>query len=170
MIELIEHQGTALVCIRGEINARRAPSRVFRSSTTARPPGPGCAAAPASLCRAQGAESMSPFSGYPDDWQDPSRPRGSGDREDEEAEEWDSDAGLDTNSWIADRTVMTLRADSRIHGRYVQILVQNRVVILLGEVGSAGARVAASQAAWTVPGVYDVCNRLAVMGGPPADG
>ncbi|MEU4236006.1 ATP-binding cassette domain-containing protein [Actinoplanes sp. NPDC026619] len=74
----------------------------------------------------------------------------------------------DTNSWIADRTAVALRRDPRVHGRYVQILVQNRVVILLGEVGSARARVAASQATWTVPGVYDVCNRLDVVSGPPA--
>lgn len=44
--------------------------------------------------------------------------------------------------------------------------MQNRVVILLGEIGSDGARRAASARVWSVPGVYDVCNRLAVIETP----
>ncbi|MEU4690570.1 BON domain-containing protein [Actinoplanes sp. NPDC023714] len=66
---------------------------------------------------------------------------------------------------LADRVAATLRSDPRIRGRRIELVVQNRVVILLGDVDTAEAGAAAGRAAWGVPGVFDVCNRLGVAGG-----
>jgi len=52
--------------------------------------------------------------------------------------------------------------DPLVHGQGLEILVQNGVVILFGELGSAEAREAAGRRAWTVEGVVDVCNRSTV--------
>jgi osmotically-inducible protein OsmY len=41
-------------------------------------------------------------------------------------------------------------------------MVQNGVIILIGELGSVDARAAAGSRAWQVPGVVDVCNRITV--------
>jgi osmotically-inducible protein OsmY len=49
-----------------------------------------------------------------------------------------------------------------VRGRRLEVVVQNRVVILLGEVESEEVRLAAGVVAWAVPEVYDVCNRLTV--------
>ncbi|MEU4245692.1 BON domain-containing protein [Actinoplanes sp. NPDC026619] len=79
-----------------------------------------------------------------------------------------SDAGtsnLGTDEWIADRTVMALCRDPAVRGRRFEVLVQNRVIILNGDVGSTQARTAAGRRAWSVPGVFDVANCLTVRGG-----
>lgn len=63
---------------------------------------------------------------------------------------------------LAAQLADVLRCDPLVHGRHLEILVQNRVAILLGELDSTEARTAAGRRAWTVPGVHDVCNRLTV--------
>ncbi|KUL22811.1 BON domain-containing protein [Actinoplanes awajinensis] len=63
---------------------------------------------------------------------------------------------------LADRVADALRRDRQVRGRHVEILVQNRVVILLGEVDTVRASIAAGRCVWAVPGVFDVCNRLRI--------
>ena len=58
-----------------------------------------------------------------------------------------------------------LAADRAVRGRHVDVTVQNGVVILEGEVASPASKEAAGRRAWSVPGVYDVCNRLSLPGG-----
>lgn len=76
---------------------------------------------------------------------------------DDDFAEW-----ADADEQLVDRAAQALRCDPRVYGRLLHIMVQNRVVILVGEVGSPEARTAAASRAWSVPGVYDVCNRLTV--------
>jgi hypothetical protein len=65
---------------------------------------------------------------------------------------------------LADRVAEALRRDRQVRGRRVEIVVQNRVIILIGDVDTAEASEAAGRCAWGVPGVFDVCNRLGVAG------
>jgi osmotically-inducible protein OsmY len=71
-------------------------------------------------------------------------------------------SGRSADEWLAERTARALRTDPLVRGTRLEILVQNGVIILSGELSSAGAREAAGRRAWTVPGVVDVCNRLTV--------
>jgi len=71
------------------------------------------------------------------------------------------------DEWLAGRAAEALSMDPLVRGPYLEIFVQNRVVILQGEAGSAEARHAAGRRAWSVPGVRDVCNRLIVAGPYP---
>ena len=66
----------------------------------------------------------------------------------------DADAGL------VRLVAEALAGDPLVRGRHVDVTVQNRVVILEGEVESPHARDAAASRVWSVPGVYDVCNLL----------
>ncbi|MFC7533848.1 BON domain-containing protein [Actinoplanes sp. GCM10030250] len=52
-----------------------------------------------------------------------------------------------------------------LRGERITVRVQNRVVILLGTVRSAAARLEAASRARATPGIEDVCDRLA---GPAA--
>ncbi|MEV6349893.1 BON domain-containing protein [Actinoplanes sp. NPDC051851] len=70
----------------------------------------------------------------------------------------------DTDQALVARAAWALRDDPLVRGVRLEILVQNGVVILTGEVESADASRAASRAAWDVPGVHDVCNRLLIAG------
>jgi osmotically-inducible protein OsmY len=72
------------------------------------------------------------------------------------------DDGEDADEQLVDLAAQSLRGDPRVYGRYLHVMVQNSVVILVGEVGSLEARAAAVSRAWAVPGVYDVCNQLIV--------
>ena len=72
-------------------------------------------------------------------------------------------AGRSGDEWLAERTAQALRTDPLVRGTRLEILVQNGVIILSGELSSSGAREAAGKRAWTVPGVVDVCNRLTVV-------
>ena len=67
-----------------------------------------------------------------------------------------------TDEWIADRLEASVRCDPRIRGHYLEIQVQNRVVLLFGELASSEACTAARLLAWSVPGVVDVRNRVTV--------
>lgn len=73
------------------------------------------------------------------------------------ADEWS-----DGQEWLLRRVVAELTRDRRIQGGRVVVTVQNTVVVLEGEVVSAEAWTAAARAAWAVPGVSDVANRLTV--------
>ncbi|MEU4235999.1 BON domain-containing protein [Actinoplanes sp. NPDC026619] len=77
-------------------------------------------------------------------------------------DEGDGVARGSADEWLAGRTAQALAFDPLIYGRRLEILVQNGVVILLGELASAESRAAASSRAWTVEGVVDVSNQLAV--------
>lgn len=68
------------------------------------------------------------------------------------------------DDWLADRLSEALRRDPFVSGRRLEVLVQNQVAILLGELDSAEAREAARRRAWSIPGIQDVCNRLTVAG------
>jgi osmotically-inducible protein OsmY len=80
------------------------------------------------------------------------------------ADEVDWVARRSADEWLVGRAAEALATDPQVHGRRLEIVVQNGVVILLGELGSAEAREAAGRRAWTVEGVMDVCNRLTVTG------
>jgi osmotically-inducible protein OsmY len=80
-----------------------------------------------------------------------------GGEDDDRLARWD-----DTDELLVERAAQALRHDPRVYGRLLHIMVQNSVVILLGELGSDEAKAAAASRAWSVPGVYDVCNRLTV--------
>jgi osmotically-inducible protein OsmY len=73
--------------------------------------------------------------------------------------------GRISDALLAARIGDALRCDPLVHGRHLEVMVQNRVAILIGELGSIDARTAAARRTWTVPGVRDVCNRLTVA--PP---
>jgi osmotically-inducible protein OsmY len=61
---------------------------------------------------------------------------------------------------LVDLVAGGLMAESSIRGRRVTVMVQNRVVILEGEVDSEASKKAAGRRAWSTPGVFDVCNLL----------
>jgi osmotically-inducible protein OsmY len=68
------------------------------------------------------------------------------------------------DDWLAGEAAEALAKDPLVHGRRLEILVQNGVVILTGELASPQARAAAGRRAWSVEGVTDVCNRVTVDG------
>ncbi|MGA5298933.1 BON domain-containing protein [Nucisporomicrobium flavum] len=57
-------------------------------------------------------------------------------------------------------------ADPVVTGGRIDLGVQNGVVILDGDVDTEASRRAVVALAWSVPGVTDVCNALAVRRGP----
>ncbi|GLY02136.1 MULTISPECIES: BON domain-containing protein [Actinoplanes] len=65
---------------------------------------------------------------------------------------------------LAQRVAQALRLDPEIGRHQLKLSVQNRVVILTGHVATARDSGMASQRAWSVPGVFDVCNRIGVAG------
>jgi hypothetical protein len=71
---------------------------------------------------------------------------------------------------LATQVAQALRCDPLVYGRHLEVMVQNRVTILIGELGSVGARAAAGRQAWTIPGIRDVCNRLAVTSAAAGNG
>ncbi|WP_164842700.1 BON domain-containing protein [Actinoplanes solisilvae] len=75
---------------------------------------------------------------------------------------------LEADLRIADRAAVALGCNARVRGRRLEVLVQNQVLILLGEVESDRVRMAAGAVAWTVPEVFDVCNQLTVPPEPAA--
>ena len=72
------------------------------------------------------------------------------------------DEVIEADIRIVDGVAAALAGDVTVRGRRLEVLVQNQVVILLGEVESQEVRQAAGVVAWAVPEVYDVCNRLTV--------
>jgi osmotically-inducible protein OsmY len=101
------------------------------------------------------------------------RPPGDSHGEADNAFEWadESDwvARRSADEWLVDCAAVALATDPLVHGRRLELLVQNGVIILLGELGSVEAKEAASRRAWTVEGVVDVCNRLTVIGADSDD-
>lgn len=63
---------------------------------------------------------------------------------------------------LARRVAERFVQDPEIRSGHVVIAVQNRVAILQGRLDSPQARDAAGRQAWATPGIFDVCNRLAV--------
>jgi osmotically-inducible protein OsmY len=78
----------------------------------------------------------------------------------DDGDEWIARRSAD--EWLVAMAAAALAGDPLIHGRHLEIMVQNGVVILLGELATAEARKAAARRAWAVDGVRDVCNRLTV--------
>lgn len=103
---------------------------------------------------------MYPFPGIPDDWYDPGPLDELGGRS---VDPDDGRMGTLADELIADRIVSAVLGNPLVRGRYLEIQVQNRVVILLGELASADACALVRKIAWTVPGVWDVGNRLSVL-------
>ncbi|MBM0276859.1 BON domain-containing protein [Micromonospora tarensis] len=57
-----------------------------------------------------------------------------------------------------------LSSDWTTRSQQIVVAVQNRVVILLGLVSDTNARQVAGELTWDVPGVFDVCNTLRLVG------
>ncbi|MET7708352.1 BON domain-containing protein [Micromonospora sp. NPDC005413] len=57
-----------------------------------------------------------------------------------------------------------LSSDWTTRSQQISVAVQNRVVILLGLVSDTTARQVAGELTWDVPGVFDVCNTLRLVG------
>ncbi|GIF01244.1 BON domain-containing protein [Paractinoplanes rishiriensis] len=106
---------------------------------------------------------MSTSSGVPEEWFDGDLPDWLTDPGRDSAA-WVADCSLGEDEWIAERAVVALRRDPRVTGRRLEVLVQNRVIVLLGDVDSAEQRRDAGRRAWTVPAVFDVANCLTVRG------
>jgi hypothetical protein len=105
---------------------------------------------------------MNPFALDPYDQDDDNQWRGYPDRD--APADWEADVWMDADEFLAEHTAAALQQDPRVHGRYLELAVQNRVVILIGEVGSEDAKQAATERVWSIPGVFDVNNRLIVTG------
>lgn len=75
---------------------------------------------------------------------------------------WDQPEHHDEDVRLAALVAQRLAADWSTRRQQITVLVQNQVVILSGQVGGPEARRAASELAWDVPGVVDVCNALHV--------
>lgn len=71
---------------------------------------------------------------------------------------------LDEDLRIAALVAQRLSIDWCTRRRQISVTVQNRVVILTGQVASRAARQAAGELAWDVAGVFDVCNALTLHG------
>ncbi|MFC3502816.1 BON domain-containing protein [Micromonospora krabiensis] len=67
---------------------------------------------------------------------------------------------LEEDVRLAALVAQRICVDWHTRRQQITVTVQNRVVILTGTVGSPGAREAAGELAWDVPGVFDVCNAL----------
>ncbi|MET0424249.1 MAG: BON domain-containing protein [Actinoplanes sp.] len=63
---------------------------------------------------------------------------------------------------ICRRVAERLLAEPAVRTRVIEISVQNRVVVLEGEVSGADARKLAGEIVWGTRDVYDVSNRLTV--------
>jgi hypothetical protein len=74
-------------------------------------------------------------------------------------------AGHSADEWLAQEVADALRRDPLVRGTYLEIIVQNRVVVLRGKMDSLEAREAAGRRIWTLPGVADVSNQLTVSSG-----
>ena len=103
------------------------------------------------------------FWSCPEDWLGAEWQPGSGDMADESVG-GTAVPEVGADAWIADRAVVALGRDPAVRGHRLEILVQNRVVILLGDVDSTSTRSAAGRRAWKVPGVFDIANCLTVRG------
>jgi hypothetical protein len=78
-------------------------------------------------------------------------------------DQWIADHSAD--EWLAQQVADALRRDPLVRGTYLEIIVQNRVVVLRGKMDSPEAREAAGRRIWTLPGVADVSNQLIVSSG-----
>jgi len=67
-----------------------------------------------------------------------------------------------TDAQIKEDVEYQLRADNRVSSYDVNVVVDNGVVTLTGEVSSRRAKNAASDNAWKVPGVVNVTNNLSI--------
>jgi hypothetical protein len=112
---------------------------------------------------------MSASSEFSDEWFDGDGPDGLKEPE-HGGLAWIAGCALGEDEWIADRAVVALSSIPRITGHVLEILVQNRVVILLGDVDSAEEKTDAGRRAWSVPGVFDVANCLTVRGSMAGSG
>lgn len=96
---------------------------------------------------------MAPYGPDPDDWSS---------YDQDEPAILPLDEVVQADVRIVEGVATALACDVTVRGRRLEVLVQNQVVILLGEVESEDVRLAAGVVAWAVPEVYDVCNRLTV--------
>ncbi|WP_250034142.1 BON domain-containing protein [Paractinoplanes maris] len=67
-------------------------------------------------------------------------------------------ARLTADEQLAEQVAAALSSDPLIRGRRLEIIVQDGVVILQGELDSEEAREAARHRVWTLPGVRDFCD------------
>lgn len=74
------------------------------------------------------------------------------------------DHPLDEDLRLAALVAQRLSIDWTTRRQQIAVTVQNRVVILTGLVADRATRRAASELAWDVPGVFDVCNATALCG------
>jgi osmotically-inducible protein OsmY len=76
--------------------------------------------------------------------------------------EWIAEIAMDADDFLAGHIAAALVADPHLTIGGLRVTVQNRVVMLDGQVGTADDRIVAAGRVWAVPAVLDVCNRLAV--------
>ncbi|NLU78361.1 BON domain-containing protein [Micromonospora sp. HNM0581] len=76
---------------------------------------------------------------------------------------WDEPQHHDEDVRLAALVAQRLSVDWSTRRQQITVMVQNRVVILTGLVGSAEARRTAGELAWDVEGVTDVCNALRLV-------
>ncbi len=80
----------------------------------------------------------------------------------EDRRDWVADEVADAEDFLADLIAEEMIADPDIRAGRMLVTVQNGVAILQGQVDTDGTRSAAARRAWATPGVFDVCNMLAV--------
>ncbi|MBQ0895519.1 BON domain-containing protein [Micromonospora purpureochromogenes] len=70
---------------------------------------------------------------------------------------------LEEDLRLAALVAQRLSIDWTTRRQQIAVTVQNRVVILTGMVTDQATRRAAAELAWDIPGVFDVCNALALF-------
>ena len=74
----------------------------------------------------------------------------------------EDDHPLNEDLRLAALVAQRLSIDWTTRRQQISVAVQNQVVILTGMVADHATRRAAAELAWDVPGVFDVCNALAL--------
>jgi osmotically-inducible protein OsmY len=103
---------------------------------------------------------------YSDDWFHPERQRWWNRPADhpelDGRNPWPATDRVDPDDAVAHLVAGGLMGDSDVRAGRLDVLVQNRVVIVRGYVPSEDVRLAVLRRVWATPGVFDVCDLLVV--------
>ena len=75
---------------------------------------------------------------------------------------WSASHRVDPDDAVAHLVAGGLLGDLDVRAGRLDVLVQNRVVIVKGDVPSEDVRLAVLRRVWATPGVFDVCDLLVV--------